>query len=106
MGWSKPAIKDDKVAGIDVILAELLKNQSEDTHNLLSEIITKSYQTGGILKEFGKCRTIALPKKGTPMECSNYRTISTLLHASKILLGIIKEIIKNKMEPYVSEVQF
>ena len=38
------------------------------------------------------CRTVFIPllKKGNLKECSNYRTISPIVHASKVLLKIIK----------------
>ena len=44
---------------------------------------------------------LALLMKGITTECNNYRTISILPYASKILLGILKESIKN-MEQYVN----
>ena len=48
---------------------------------------------------------IPLPKKGDPQECSNYRTISLISHASKILLKIIMKRIRNKLEIEVSRAQ-
>ena len=62
--------------GIDGILAKLIQNLGEDTHKLLYEITTKSYETRDSIKEFANNRTIVLPKKGKIFEYSNYRTIS------------------------------
>ena len=42
---------------------KLIKNLGEDMHNIVYEIITRSYETGDIPEEFVKRRTIALPKK-------------------------------------------
>ena len=33
---------------------------------------------------------IPIPKKGNAKECSNYRTIAFILHASKVMLKILK----------------
>ena len=93
-----------------------LKILGEDMDKLPYEIITKSYKIGDIPKKFVKIRTIVLPKKGTSMKSSNYRVISITLYYTitnyytyqyqKILLGIIKERIKNSIKQYVSEDQF
>ena len=50
-----------KATGIDGIQVEILKNLT--MHNLLYEMITKSYETGDIPEEFVKSRTIVLSKK-------------------------------------------
>ena len=33
---------------------------------------------------------IPIPKKGSAKECSNYRTIALILHASKVMLKILQ----------------
>ena len=50
-----------------------------------------------------RCRRIVMPryKKGNVKECSNYRTINLIVHASKVLLKIIVSIIQLK---YLSEI--
>ena len=51
------------------------------------------------------CRAvfIPIPKKGNLKECSNYRTISLIVHASKVLLNIIKGRIKLHYDREMSE---
>ena len=34
---------------------------------------------------------IPIPKKGNVIECSNYRTIALISHASKVMLKILKQ---------------
>ena len=46
-----------------------------------------------------------LPKKGDLLMCSNYRTISLISHASKILLNVLLKRMENKLEKEVSNTQ-
>ena len=48
---------------------------------------------------------ITLPKKGDLLMCSNYRTISLVSHASKILLDVLLKGMGNKLEEEVSNTQ-
>src|SRR5688572_2276708 len=49
---------------------------------------------------------IPIPKKANAVECSDYRTISLILHASKILLKIINNRIQSKADMVLSKTQF
>ena len=53
--------------------------------------------------EKGNFYTIA--KRGDLQLCSNYRTISLISHASKILLNVIMKRMENKLEEEVSNTQ-
>ena len=47
---------------------------------------------------------IPVPKKGNPKECSNYRTIALISHASKVMLKILQARLQQYMNgelPYV-----
>ena len=41
---------------------------------------------------------IPIPKKGNAKECSNYRTIALILHASKVMLKILQA----RLQQYVN----
>ena len=41
-------------------------------------------------KDWKKLVFILIPKKGNAKECSNYRTIALISHASKIMLRILQ----------------
>ena len=59
-------MKDGKPTVIDGIHAELINNLGENMHILLSEIITKSYETEAIPEVLVvNSRTIFLSKNGT-----------------------------------------
>ena len=46
---------------------------------------------------------VPLPKKGNLKQCTNYRTIAPVCHASKIMLRIILERMEKKMDVEISE---
>lgn len=99
-------LTDKKATGIDDIPAEILKNLDEYTKSLLFKIINECYETGKLPKDFIKSKSITIPKKGTSTNCTNYRTITLLPHASKILLNIIKNRLKGKIEDQLGKDQF
>ena len=41
---------------------------------------------------------ISIPKKGSPKECSNYRTVALISHASKVMLKILQA----RLQQYVN----
>lgn len=97
---------DKKATGVDNIPAEILKNLDSNTEKLLFDVIKECYNKGTLPEDFVKSKTITLPKKGNASDCSNYRTIALLSHASKILLNIIKNRLKMKVEQNIEEDQF
>ena len=48
---------------------------------------------------------IAIPKKGNAKECSNYRTIALISHASKVMLKILQARIQQYMNHELPDVQ-
>ena len=48
---------------------------------------------------------IPIPKKGDVLQCSNNRTIALISHCSKILLKIISNRMKPKMDEEINEIQ-
>lgn len=99
-------LSEKKATGIDEIPAEMLKCMNESTKDKMFKIVNDCYETGEIPKDFVQSKCITIPKKGNANNCSNYRTISLLSHASKILLNIIKNRLKGKIEEQIDEDQF
>uniref|UniRef100_A0A8D8U352 Craniofacial development protein 2 n=1 Tax=Cacopsylla melanoneura TaxID=428564 RepID=A0A8D8U352_9HEMI len=99
-------LNEKKAAGIDDVPAEVLKCIDESTKEKLFKIISDCYETGEIPSDFVKSKCITIPKKGNANDCSNYRTISLLSHTSKILLNIIKNRLKEKVEQHLGDDQF
>ena len=49
--------------------------------------------------------SIPIPKKGNPKECSNYRTIALISHASKVMLNILQARLQQYVNQEVPDVQ-
>ena len=63
---------------------------------VLIDLCRKIYVTGIWPSDFTKAVVIPLPKKVNAVECNDYRTISLIPHASKIMLKIIMKRIEGK----------
>ena len=48
---------------------------------------------------------MTIPKKGNAKECSNYRTIALILHASKVMLKILQAKLQQYMNRELPDVQ-
>ena len=55
--------------------------------------------------EFGINIYIPIPKKGNAKECSNYRTISLISHASKVMLKILQARLQQYVNRELPDVQ-
>ncbi|CAF4838330.1 unnamed protein product [Rotaria sp. Silwood2] len=56
-------------------------------------------------KDWKRTIYIPIPKKGSAKDCSNYRTIALIPHASKIILKILQARIQQYMERELPAVQ-
>jgi hypothetical protein len=99
-------LKNKKAAGIDGIQAELWKEAGEEVKNRLFQIIRDIYATGEMPEDYIKSIIIPIPKKAAAKKCEEFRTISLLSHASKILTKIIFQRIESKIEQSLTEDQF
>ena len=98
-------IKNNKSPGIDGIPAELLKASGEAGLKALLELCNKIWTTGVWPEDWITSVFITLPKKGDLGNCDNYRTISLISHASKILLYIILNRLQQKVDMEIPEEQ-
>jgi len=99
-------LKNKKAEGIDEIPAEFLKQIGEKATKELYDIWCKIYKEGQWPKDFVESIIIPIEKKAGAEECSDYRTLSLISHASKILIRIIAERIDNKAKMYRGEDQY
>ena len=82
-------LKNGKATGCDDISAEMIKASGELGISLLHKLIVKIRQTGEWSEDWRRAVRIPIPKKGDLQQCSNYRTISLISHASKVMLKLI-----------------
>ena len=84
--WAIKSLKDGKSPGCDNIQAEMIKASGEEGLDVYYRLCTKIWETGQWPTDWRRAIFIPLPKKEDLQLCSNYRTISLISHASKILL--------------------
>lgn len=99
------ALKNGKSAGLDNIPAELIKNGGETMIELLIKICNQIWKTGEWPTSWTQSLIITLPKKGNLQLCQNYRTISLISHASKVMLKIILNRLNPQAEKIIAEEQ-
>ena len=73
--------------GIPVELFQILK---DDTVKVLHSICQQIWNTQQCPQDWKRSISIPVPKKGNAKECSNYRTIALISHASKVMLKILQ----------------
>ena len=89
----------DKVSGCDVIPVELFQILKEDFVKVLHSICQQIWKTQQWPQDWKRSVFIPIPKKGSAKECSNYRTIALISHASKVMLKIFQA----KLQQYVNQ---
>ena len=99
------SLKKGKSAGVDNILAELVKVGGEDVITAIKTICNKIWQTGEWQTPWTQSLVITLPKKGNLQQCQDYRTISLISHPSKVMLKIILNRLKPQAERIIAEDQ-
>ena len=73
--------------------------------DVLLNICSKIWQTGEWPTPWTQSLVITLPKKGNLLQCQNYRTISLISHASKVMLKILLNRLTPQAETIIAEEQ-
>ena len=88
--WALESITMIKASGGDGIPIELFQILKDDTVKVLHSICQQILKTQQWPQDWRRSVFIAIPKKGNAKECSNYRTIPLISHASKVMLKILQ----------------
>ena len=88
--WALESITMNKASGGDGIPAELLQILKDDAMNMLHFICQQIWKTQQWPQNWKRSVFIPIPKKGNAKECSNYRTLALISHASKVKLKLSK----------------
>jgi sorting nexin-29 len=99
-------LKTNKAAGEDNITAELIKNASCELKERLHVLICKIWRDEKMPDDWKVGLIVSLFKKGNKMRCENYRGITLLNVAYKILSSIILEQLKEYSEKILGEYQY
>ena len=87
--WALESISTNKASGGDGILVELFQILKDDAVTLLHSIWQQIWKTQQWPQDWKRSVFIPILKKGNAKECSNYRTIPLISHASKVMLKIL-----------------
>jgi exonuclease III len=98
-------INNDKAAGDDGIPIELWKGGDEEAIKVLTALCQRVWKTGVWPNDWKTSIYIPIHKKGDMMECSNYRTIALISHASKVMLKVIMRRMESFAEREMPDVQ-
>ena len=87
--WALGRIMINKANGGDGIPVELFQILKDDAMKVLHSICQQILKTQQWPQDWKKSVFIPIPKQGNAKDCSNYCTISLILHTSKIILKIL-----------------
>src|SRR5574337_865419 len=96
--WALESITTNKASGDDGIPVELFQILKDDAVKVLHSICQQIWKTQQWPQDWKRSVFIPIPKKGTAKECSHYRTIALISHASKVLLKILQA----RLQQYVN----
>ena len=99
------SITTNKASGGDGIPVELLQTPKDDAVRVLHLICQQIWKTQQWPQDRKRSLFIPMPKKSNAKECSNYRTIALISHASKVMLKILQARLQQYVNRELSDVQ-
>ena len=103
--WALGSITVNKSSGGDGIPVELFQILKDDAVKVLHSICQQIWKTQQWPQDWKRSVFIPIPKKGNAKECSNYRTIALISHASKVMLKILQARLQQYVNRELPDVQ-
>src|SRR5574341_553199 len=103
--WALESITTNKASGGDRIPDELFQILKDDAVKMLHTICQQIRRTQQRAQDWKRSVFIPIPKKGNAKECSNYRTIALISHASKVMLKILQARLQQYVNREIPDVQ-
>ena len=103
--WASGCITRNKASGSDGIPVELFQILKDYAIKVLYSICQHIWKTQQWPQDWKRSVFIPIPKKGNAEECSNYRTIALISHASKVMLKILQDRLQQCMNCEIPDVQ-
>ena len=103
--WALGSITMNKASGGYGIPAKLFQILKEDAVKVLHSTCQQIWKTQQWPQDWKRSVFIPMPKKGNPKECSNYRTIALISHASKVMLKILQARLQQYVNRELADVQ-
>uniref|UniRef100_A0A8C0A6M8 RNA-directed DNA polymerase n=1 Tax=Bos mutus grunniens TaxID=30521 RepID=A0A8C0A6M8_BOSMU len=95
----------NKASGGDGIPVEPFQILKDDAVKVLHSICQKIWKTQQWSQDWKRSVFIPIPKKGNDKECSNYRTVAPLSHASKVMFKILQARLQQYVNRELPDVQ-
>ena len=92
--WALGSITMNKATGGDGIPVELFQILKDNAVKVLHSICQQIWKTQQWPQDWKRSVFIPIPKKGNAKECSNYRTIVLISHASKVMLKFLQAMLQ------------
>ena len=99
------SITTNKASGGDGIPVELFQILKDDAVKALHSICQLILKTQQWPRDWKMSVFTPIPKKGNAKECSNYRTIALISHASQVILKILQSRLQQYMNHELPDVQ-
>ena len=103
--WALGSISMNKASGGDGIPVELFQILKDDGVKVVHSICQQIWKTQQWPQDWERSIFIPIPKKGNAKECSNYRTIALIPHASKVMLKILQARLQQYVNCEIPDVQ-
>ena len=100
--WALERITTNKASGDDGILVELFQILNDDAVKVLHSRCQQIWKTQQWPRDW---KRLTIPKKGNAKECSNYRTVALISHASRVMLKILQARLQQYMNHELPDVQ-
>ena len=103
--WALESITMNKASGGDGIPVKLFQILKDDAVKVLHSIWQQIWKTQQLPQDWKRSVFIPIPKKGNAKECSNYRTIALISHASQVMLKILQARLQQYVNRELPDVQ-
>ena len=103
--WALGSITANKTSRGNGIPVELFQILKDDAVKVLHSICQQIWKTQQWPQDWKRSVFVPIPKKGNVKECSNYRTIALISHASKIMLKILQARLQQHVNHELPDVQ-
>ena len=103
--WALGSITMNKASGGDGIPVALFQILKDDAVKVLHSVCQQIWKTQQWPQDWKRSVFIPIPKKGSAKECSNYRTIAFISHASKVMLKILQARFQQYVNCELADVQ-
>ena len=103
--WALGSITTNKASGGDGLSVELFQILKDNALKVLHSICQQVWKTQKWPWDWKRSVFIPIPKKGNAKECSNYRTVALISHASSVMLKIPQARLQQYMNRELPDVQ-